>query len=81
MFHHCVLTPLKQNYRQMGIPHTFFRKLSPIFKRLRGLEVACRPLVPKFVGSHPAETVGFLGRKNPQYTLLRRESKAVSSLS
>jgi len=31
-----------------------------------GLEVACWPLVPKFAGSHPAEAVGFLGRKNPQ---------------
>ena len=30
-----------------------------------GLEVACWPLVPKFAGSHPAEAVGFLGRKNP----------------
>ena len=29
-----------------------------------GLEVACWPLVPKFAGSHPAEVVGFLGRKN-----------------
>jgi len=28
-----------------------------------GLEVACWPLVPKFSGSHPAEAVGFLGRK------------------
>jgi hypothetical protein len=27
------------------------------------LEVACWPLVPKFTGSHPAEAVGFLGRK------------------
>jgi hypothetical protein len=25
------------------------------------LEVACWPLVPKFAGSHLAETVGFLG--------------------
>ena len=25
-----------------------------------GLEVACWPLVPKFVGSNPAEAVGFL---------------------
>jgi len=24
-----------------------------------GLGVACRPLVPKFMGSNPAETVGF----------------------
>ena len=30
------------------------------------LEVACWPLVPKFVGSNPAEAVGFFGRKNPQ---------------
>jgi hypothetical protein len=29
-----------------------------------GLEVACWPLVPKFVGSRPAEAVGFLGQKN-----------------
>jgi hypothetical protein len=28
-----------------------------------GLEVACWPLVPKFAGLHPAEAVGFLGRK------------------
>jgi hypothetical protein len=28
-----------------------------------GLDVACWPMVPKFVGSHPAEAVGFLGRK------------------
>jgi hypothetical protein len=32
-----------------------------------GLEVACWSLVPKFVGSHPAEVVGFLGRQNPQH--------------
>jgi len=28
-----------------------------------GLEVACWPLAPKFAGTHPAEAVGFLGRK------------------
>jgi len=28
------------------------------------LEVACCLLVPKFAGSHPAEAVGFLRRKN-----------------
>ena len=28
-----------------------------------GLDVACWPLVPKFAVSHPAEAVGFLGRK------------------
>jgi len=46
------------------------------FSGFGGLEVACWPLVPKFAGSHPAETVGFLGRKNPQHAFLRRESKA-----
>jgi len=33
------------------------------FSGFGGLEVACWPLVPKFAGSHPAEAVGFLGRK------------------
>ena len=28
-----------------------------------GLEVACWPLVPNFAASHPAEAVGFLGKK------------------
>jgi hypothetical protein len=28
-----------------------------------GLEVSCWPLVPKLAGSHPAEAVGFSGRK------------------
>jgi hypothetical protein len=40
-----------------------------------GLEVACWPLVTKFVGSHLAEAVRFLGRKNPQHTFLRRGRK------
>jgi hypothetical protein len=31
-----------------------------------GAEVVCWPLIPKFVGSNPAEAVGFLkGDKNP----------------
>jgi hypothetical protein len=46
-----------------------------------GLEVACWPLVPKFVGSNPAETVGVLGRKNPQHAVLRRGSKTVGLMS
>jgi hypothetical protein len=46
-----------------------------------GLEVACWPLVPKFAGSHPADAVGFLGRKNPQHAFLRRGSKAVGPMS
>jgi len=45
-----------------------------------GLGVACWPLVPKFAGSNPAEAVGFLGRKNPQHTFLRRGSKAVGPM-
>jgi len=46
-----------------------------------GLEVACWPLVPKFAGLHPAEAVGFLGRKNPQHSFLRRGNKAVGPMS
>ena len=46
-----------------------------------GLGVGCWPLVPKFPGSNPAETVGFLGRKNPQHDFLRRGSKAVGLMS
>jgi len=30
---------------------------------------------------HPAEAVGFLGRKNPQHAFLQRGSKAVSPMS
>jgi len=45
-----------------------------------GLEVACWPSVPKFAGSHPAEAVIFLGRKNPQHTFLQRASKAVGPM-
>jgi hypothetical protein len=46
-----------------------------------GLEVACWPLVPKFAGSHPAEAVGFLGRKNSQHAFLRWGSKTVGPMS
>jgi len=46
-----------------------------------GLEVACWLLVPKFGGSHLAEAVGILGRKNPQHAFLRRGSKAVGPMS
>ena len=34
-----------------------------------GLGVACRPLVPKFAGSNPAEAVGFLRAKKPSARL------------
>ena len=37
--------------------------------------------VPKFAGSNPAEAIGFLGRKNPQYAFLRRGSKPVGPVS
>jgi hypothetical protein len=46
-----------------------------------GLEVASWPLVPKFAVSHPAEAVGFLGRKIPQHAFLRKGSKAVDPMS
>ena len=46
-----------------------------------GLGVACWPLVPKFAGSNTAETVGFLGRKDPQHAFRRRGSKAVGPMS
>ena len=46
-----------------------------------GLVVACWHFVPKFVGSHPAENVGFLGRKNPQHAFLRKGSKPIGSMS
>jgi hypothetical protein len=56
-------------------------KCKSTFSGFGGLEVACRPLVPKFPGLHPAEAVGFLGQKNPQHTFLRRGSKAVGRKS
>ena len=40
-----------------------------------GLHVACWPLVPKFAGSHPAEAVGFLGRKKKSSACLPSEGK------
>jgi len=40
-----------------------------------GLGVACWPLVPKFAGLNPAESVGVVGRKNPQHAFLRRGIK------
>jgi len=46
-----------------------------------GLGVACWLLVLKFAGSNPAEAVGFLGRKHPQHTLLRKGSKAIGTIS
>ena len=39
-----------------------------LFSGFGGLDVAWCPLVPKFVGSHPAEAVGFLGQKKTHST-------------
>ena len=46
-----------------------------------GLGEACWALLPKFAGSNPAEAVGYLQRKNPQYAFLRRGSKAAGLMS
>jgi hypothetical protein len=46
-----------------------------------GVEVSCWLLVRKFAGSHQAEAVGFLGRKNPLHAFLQRGSKAVGPVS
>ena len=52
--------------------HFLIKALYSYMIGVGGLGVACWPLVPKFAGSNPAEAVGFLGRKNPQYAFLRR---------
>ena len=59
-----------------------FINIQPIiFFYFCGLGVSCWLLVPKFAGSNPAETIGFLGRKNPQHAFLKRESKAIGPMS
>jgi len=65
---------------QLHFPELLFLYIY-IYSGFSGLEVACWPLVPKFMGSNPAEAVRFLGRKNPQHTFLQRGSKAVSPMS
>jgi hypothetical protein len=46
-----------------------------------GLEVACSPLAPKFVGSNPAEAVGFSrAKKNPQHAFLRKAACPMSQI-
>ena len=42
-------------------PFSFLAYQASYCSGFGGLEVACRPLVPKFAGSHPAKAVGFLG--------------------
>ena len=40
------------------------------------------PLIPKFAGSNPAESVGFLkGDKNPLHAFLRKGSKIICPMS
>ena len=51
------------------------------FSGFGGLAVACWPLVPKFAGSKPAETVGVLGRKKNKHAFLRKGIKAVGAMS
>jgi hypothetical protein len=46
-----------------------------------GLDVACWPLEPKFVGSNLAEAIGFFRAKNPQHAFLRKGSKVVDHMS
>jgi hypothetical protein len=46
-----------------------------------GAEVAFWPLIPKFDGSNPAETFGFLkDDKNPQHAFLRKGSKIIGPM-
>jgi len=49
--------------------------------KITGLLIFVEQRVPKFTGSHPAEAVGFLGRKNLQHVFIRRGSKAVGPMS
>ena len=88
-FSFCFLSLHHPNNRSTNIYFLYLHLLKPIQKCMYvctlsgfgGLGVACWPLVPKFPGSNPAETVGFLGRKNPQHAFLRRGSKAVGPMS
>jgi hypothetical protein len=55
--------------RRTVVPtHPRYQPAATLVKITRScVEVACWPLVPKLAGSHPAEAVGFLGRKNPHH--------------
>jgi hypothetical protein len=71
------ITNIKNN---LYMRHPLFVSVTSIylFKRgFSGLEVASGPLVPKFAGSHLAEAVGFLGRKNPQHAFGGEEKPSV----
>jgi len=47
-----------------------------------GADIVCWPLIPKFVGTNPAQAIGFLkGDKNPQHAFLRKGSKIIGPMS
>ena len=85
--HARVLLRIPQFYELKNVKHVptnillyVFKNHFTILSRLSGfggLGVACWPLVSKFAGSNPAETVGFFRAKNPQHAFLREGSKAV----
>ena len=66
----------KKNILERGAPQMSIRRM-----RISRCITSGWPLVPKFAGSNPAEAVGFLVRKNPQCSFLRRGSKAVGLMS
>ena len=45
------------------MPHRIRKCTNTLYSGFGGLEVACRPLVPKFAVSNPAEAVGFFRAK------------------
>ena len=64
----CGLTPVTSDFG--GLEESAFAERAYIFlfskgsrRGFGGLEVACWPLVPKFVGSNTAEAVGFFRAK------------------
>ena len=65
---HCVKHTGPLNYHEQGEECNFYHS------GFSCLEVACWPLVPKFAGSDPAETVGFF-RAKKSTTRLPSEGK------
>ena len=49
--------------KNMGRKSHKLHMLTLLLSGFGGLEVACWPLVPKFMGSNPAEAVGFFRAK------------------
>ena len=76
-----IIIIIKRYYNRSDPPKNAWPYVKPNVSGFGVLEVACWPLVPKFAGSHPAEAVRFLGRKNRQHAFLRRGSKAVGTMS